>query len=131
MLAHEMHLLVKSLDTCHVSSSIISKFLFLTAADVLCSPVEISHIYRTSDFACYCVETCLPTLYRLACSFRSKCQMCCRESFHLLDDTKSYIAASLSVHWNAAKLSQKPSERTDKHFTFYHAVRLAAHRRIL
>ena len=131
MLSHEMHLLVKSLDTCHVSSSIISKFHFLTAADVLCSPVEISHIYRTSDFACYCVETCLPTLYRLTGSLRCKCQMYDLLGLHLLDHTKSDVAASLSVHRNATKLSQKPSERTDKHFTFYHAVRLTAHRHII
>ena len=131
MLSYEMHLLVKSLNTCHVSLRIVSEFYLLTAADVLCSPVEISHIYRTSDFACYCVETCLPTLYRLACSLWSKCQMCCRESFHLLDYAESDVAASLSVHRNSTKLSQKPSERTDKHFTFYHAVRLTAHRRII
>ena len=102
MLAHEMHLLVKSLDTCHVSLRIVSEFYLLTAADVLCSPVEISHIDGASYFASYCVKTSLPSLYRLACSLWSKCKVYYLLSLHLSDDAENDIAAPFSVYWNTS-----------------------------
>ena len=131
MLSNKMHLLIKSLDTCHVRLRVIGQLHLLTTADMLGAPVEISHVDRTSHLACNGVEACLPTLYRLACSFWSKREMCCRKGFHLLDHAQGYITASLSVNRYATELAQKPSERTYEKFTLYHAVRLSAYRHII
>ena len=127
MLSDKVHVLIKGLNACHVGLCVIRKFNFLSSAYALCAPVEISHVYRTSHLAGNCMEACLPALYRLACAFRSKCQMHYGSPFHLIDDAESHIAASLSVHRNASQLAQKPSERTPEKFSLDHAVRLAAH----
>ena len=85
MLSDKVHLLIKSLNACHVGLCIIRKFYFLSTTDALCAPIEISHIYRTSYLACDCVEACLPSLYWLACSFWSKCKMHNRRALHFVD----------------------------------------------
>ena len=127
MLSDEMHLLVKSLNACHVGFRVISELHLLATADMLGAPVEIPHIHRASYLASDGVESCLPALYRLACSFWSKREMCCRKGFHLLDHAQGYITASLSVNRYAAELAKKPSERTYEKFSLYHAVRLSAY----
>ena len=71
MFSGKMHLLVDLLDACHVGLRIIRKLNFISAAHTLGSPVEISEIYRASHFAGNGMESCLPTLYRLAGAFRS------------------------------------------------------------
>ena len=73
MLSDKVHFLIKSLNACHIGFCIIRKSYFLSAADALCTPVEISHIYRTSYLACDSVETCLPSLHWLTCAFRCEC----------------------------------------------------------
>ena len=127
MFSDKVHFLIEGLDALHVGSCIFSQLDLLAAADALCAPVEISHIHRAANLAGNCVETGLPSLYRLTCSLRCKCKVHYLAGLHFPDDAEDNVAASLSVHRDTAKLSQKPSERSDKHFTFYHAVRLSAH----
>ena len=127
MLSDQVHFLIKSLNACHIGLCVIRKFYLLSAADAFCTPVEISHVYGTSDLTCYGMESCLPSLYRLACAFRCKCQVYHRRLFHFMDDAESNVAASLPVYRYAAKLAEQPSERTPEKFTFYHAVRFSSH----
>ena len=127
MLSDKVHFLIKSLNACHIGFCIICKFYFLSAADALCAPVEISHIYRTSYLACDSVEACLPSLDWLACAFRCKSKVYNRSSLHLIDYAEGYVAASLSVDRNTAEFAQKPSEWSPEKLTFNHAVRLATY----
>ena len=127
MLSDKVHLLIKSLNACHVGFCVIRKFYFLSTADAFCAPVEISHIYRTSYLTCDGMETCFPSLDWLACSFRCERQMYYWSIFHLIDHAKGHIAASLSVNRYAAELAKKPSEWTPEKFAFDHAVWLSAH----
>ena len=131
MLSDEVHFLVESLDACHVGLCIIGKLDLLTAAHSLGSPVEIAHIDGTSDFACYSMETGLPTLHGLACAFRCKCKMYDLLCLHLLDYAESHIASSLSVNRDSSHLAEKPSERTDEQLSLYHAVWLSAYRHVI
>ena len=127
MSSHKVHLFIKSLDACHVGLRIIRKFYFLSTAYAFCSPVEVSHIYRTSNLAGDCMESCLPSLCRLAGSFGCKSQVNDRGSFHFIDDTECYCATSFPVYRYASKLAEKPSERSPEKFTLYHAIRLASY----
>ena len=127
MISYEVHFLVHSLDTLHISSCVIGKLYLVATADAFCSPVEISHIYRTSDLACDSVETCLPALYRLACSFRCEGEVNHLLCLHLPDHAENYIAASLSVDRNSSELAEKPSERSPEKFSLDHTIRLSAH----
>ena len=106
MLSDKVHFLIKSLNACHIGFCIICKFYFLSAADALCAPVEISHIYRTSNLACDSVEACLPSLDWLACAFRCKSKVYNRSSLHLIDYAESYVATSFSVYRDAAELAE-------------------------
>ena len=127
MLAYKLHLLIERLYSCQICLWIVSKLYLVTSADALCAPIEISHINRTSDFACNCMESCLPALYRLAGSFWCQSKVYDLLSLHLLDDTEGYVAASLSVYRNASHLSEKPSERSPEQFSLDHAVWFAAY----
>ena len=131
VLAHEAHLFVHGLDTCHVGSRIICQLDLLSAADALCAPVKIAHIYWASNLAGDGMESCLPSLHWLACAFRCESEVYHRSSLHFIDYTDSYIAASLSVDRYAAEFAEEPSERTPEEFTFLHAVRLSAYRYII
>ena len=71
MLAHQVHLFVESLDPLQIGLGVVCELHLLSAAHMLGAPVELSHIHRTSDLARYCMESGLPSLDRLACSFRS------------------------------------------------------------
>ena len=127
MLSDKVHVLIEGLNACHVSFWVIRKFYFLSTADALCSPIEISHVYRASYLAGDCVETCLPSLDRLAGSFRSKRKMNDRSALHFVDHAKCNIAATLSVNRNTSKLAEEPSERSPEHFSLDHAVWLSAY----
>ena len=127
MLADKVHLLIQCLYALHVCSGIVSQLDLVAAADTLCAPIEIAHVYRTSYFAGDCVETGLPSSDRLACSFRCKCKVDDLACLHLLDDAEDNIAASLSVYRDSSKLAEKPSERSPEQLTLHHAVRLAAY----
>ena len=127
MLADKVHFLIHGLYALHVCSCIVGQLNLLATADALCTPVEVTHVYRASYLACNCVEACLPSSYRLACSFWCKRKMNHLAGFHLLDDAEDDVAASLSVNRYAAHLAEKPSERSPEEFSFHHAVRLSAH----
>ena len=127
MFSDKVHLLVEGLYALHVCSCIICQLNLVATADALCAPVEISHVNRTSNFAGDCVEAGLPSFYRLACSFWSKCQVDYLACLHFLDDTEDNVAASLSINRDTSKLAEQPSERTPEKLTFHHAVRLAAY----
>ena len=109
MLSDKVHFLIKSLNACHVGFCIIRKFYFLSAAYSFCAPVEVSHIDGTSDLACDGMETCLPSLHRLACSFRCKSKVYDRCILHLVDYADGHVASPLSVNRYATELAQKPS----------------------
>ena len=131
MLAYKVHFLVDFLDAGHVCLCIICEFYLLSAADTLCAPVEITEIYRTAEFACYCMEACLPSFYRLAGSFRCKGKVRDFLALHFLDDAEYDIAAALSVNRNSSKFAEQPSERTPEHLSFDHAVRLTTYRHVI
>ena len=131
MFTYELHILVKSLNACHISLCVICEFHLVASADALCSPIEISHIYRTSHLACNCVETCLPSFDWLACSFRCESEMNDILALHFLDDAEGNVAAPFSVNRNASKLTEKPSERAPEHFALDHTVRFATYRCII
>ena len=92
MLADKVHILIHLLYALHVCSCIICQLNLVATADALCTPVEISHIYRTSYFAGDCVEAGLPSFHRLAGSFRSKCQVDYFACLHLFDDAEDNVA---------------------------------------
>ena len=127
MLSDKVHVLIEGLNACHVSFWVIRKFYFLSTADALCSPIEITHVYRASYLAGDCVETCLPSLDWLACAFRCKSKVYNRSSLHLIDYAEGYVAASLSVDRNSSEFAEKPSERSPEKFSLNHTVRLSAH----
>ena len=122
MLTDKVHFLIKSLNACHIGFCIICKFYFLSAADALCAPVKVSHIHRASYLACDSVESCLPSLYWLACAFWCKSKVYNRSSFHFINYAEGYVAASLSVDRYAAEFTEKPSERSPEKFALDHAV---------
>ena len=127
MLSDKVHVLVKSLNACHVGLCIIREFYFLSAAYSFRAPVKISHIYRASNLTCYGMETCLPSLYRLACAFRCEGEVYYRSSFHFIDYAQGNIAASFPVNRYAAKLAEKPSKRAPEKFSLDHTVRLTSY----
>ena len=127
MFSGKMHLLVDLLDACHVGLRIIRKLNFISAAHTLGSPVEISEIYRASHFAGNGMESCLPTLYRLAGAFRSKREVYAWFLFHLLDYAQEHCGGVFPVNRNAAELSEQPAERAFEEFALYNAVRLSAY----
>ena len=127
MLSDKVHLLIQLLYALHVCSSIVCQLYLMAAADALCAPVEITHVYRASHFAGDCMESGLPSFYRLACSFRSEREVYDLACLHLLDYAEDNVAASLSVDRDASKLTEQPSERAPEKLTFHHAVRLAAY----
>ena len=127
MLSDEMHLFVQGLDSGHVRLCVIGKLDLMSAADTLCSPVEVAHIYRASYLTCNCMEAGLPSLDRFSRTFRCEGQMYDLAAFHLFDDAEGYIASPLSVYRYTAKFSEEPSERTPEKFSLDHAVRLSAH----
>ena len=127
MLADKVHLLIKSLNACHICLSIICELYLMAAAHALCTPVEISHVYRTADLTGDSVETGLPTLYRLACSLWCKCKVNDLLCLHLSDYAECYTAASLSVDRNTTHLTEKPAERTYEKIALHHAVRFSSH----
>lgn len=127
MFSDKVHLLVEGLYALHVCSCIVGKFYLLAAADALCAPVEVTHVYRAANFAGDCVESGLPSFYRLACSLRSEREVYDLACLHLLDYAEDYVAASLSVNRDTSELAEKPSERAPEKLTFHHAVRLAAY----
>ena len=131
MLADKVHFLVEGLDALHVGSCIVGQLDLLAAADALCAPVEISHIHRAANLAGNCVETGLPSLYRLTCSLRCKCKVHYLACLHLPDDAEDNVAASLSVNRNTSELTEKPSERAPEELSFYHAVWFATYRYII
>ena len=105
MFADQLHIFIESLNSSHIRLCVFCKLNLLAAADTLCTPIEISHIYRASYLACDGMESCLPSFCRLACSLRCKCEMDYILALHLLDDTESDVAASFSVNWNTSKLA--------------------------
>ena len=127
MLADKMHFLVQRLDSGHVRSCVVSKLYLLSAADALCTPIEVAHVYRTSYLACNRMETGLPSFHRLSGAFRCEGKMHDLAAFHLFDDAEGYIASPLSVYRYTAKFSEKPSERTPEKLSLDHAVRFSAH----
>ena len=131
MFSDKMHLLIEGLDALHVGSCIVSQLDLLAAADALCTPVEVSHVYWASDLAGDCVESCLPSLYRLACSLRCKCKVHYLAGLHFPDDAEDNVAASLSVNRDTSELTEKPSERTPEELSLYHAVRLATYGNVI
>ena len=131
MLSDKVHFLIKSLNACHVGFCVIRKFYFLSAAYSFCAPVEVSHVDRTSNLACDGVETSLPSLYRLACSFRCESKVYDRSLLHLIDNAEGYVAASLSVNRYATELAEKPSEWAPENLSLDHAVRFSSYRHII
>ena len=131
MLCFEMHIFVHGLYACHVCSGVVCQLDLMTTADALCTPVEVSQVYRTSHFACNRMESCLPSLYRLASAVRCKCKVNNLLSLHLLDYAESHIASSLSVYRDASHLAKNPSKRPPEELSLHHAVRLAAYRYII
>ena len=127
MFSDKVHFLIEGLDALHVGSCIISQLDLLAAADALCTPVEISHVYRTADLAGDSMESCLPSLHRLAGSFRCECKVHYLACLHLLYYAEDDIAASLSVNRNTSKLTEQPSEWAPEKLALYHTVRLTAH----
>ena len=114
MFSGKMHVFIKRLDAYHVSFGIICQLDFLTAAYALCSPVEISHIYRTTYFAGNCVKSGFPAFDCLTCSLWCKCQVNDRSPFHFVDYTEYYIASPFSIYRDTAHLAQQPSEWSPK-----------------
>ena len=104
MLSYQMHLFVHSLYSDHIRLCVVSKLDLMSAADTLCSPVEVTHIYRASYFACNCMESGLPPLDRFSRAFRCKGKMYYLAAFHLPDDAQGYIASFFSVHGDSSKL---------------------------
>ena len=98
MLADKVHFLIHCLYALHVRSCVVSQLYLLAAADALCAPIEVTHVYGTSYFAGNCVEASLPSSDRLACSFRSKRKVYYLTCLHFLDHAQNDIAASLSVY---------------------------------
>ena len=131
MLSDKVHFLIESLNACHIGFCVIRKFYFLSAADALCTPVEVSHIHRTSYLACDSMETCLPSLHWLASAFRCECKVDDRRLLHLVDYAECNVAASLSVYRNTSELAEKPSEWTPEKLALDHAVRLSSDRYII
>ena len=127
MLSDKVHIFIQLLYALHIGSCIVSQLDLVAAADTLCAPIEIAHVYRTSYFAGDCVETGLPSFYRLACSLRSEREVYDLACLHLLDYAEDYVAASLPVNRDTSELAEKPSERAPEKLTFHHAVRLAAY----
>ena len=105
MLADQVHLLIQSLYACHIGFCIIGQFDLLATAHTLGAPVEIAHIDRAADLACYSMEACLPSLYRLAGAFRREGKMHDFLCLHLFDDAEGNIASFLPVNRNASELS--------------------------
>ena len=131
MLADEVHFLVHCLDAYYVCSCVVCQLNLMAAADTLCAPVEITHVYRTSHLACDSMETCLPSLDRLTCTFRCECKVNDLLRLHLLDDAESDVATSFSVYRDSSHLAEKPSERAPEKLSLDHAVRLSADRCII
>ena len=127
MLSDKVHVLIKSLNACHVGLWIIRKFYFLSTTNTLCAPVKVSHIYRTSHLTGNCVEACLPSLHWLTSAFWCEGKMYDRGSLHFIDDAERYVASSLSVYRDASELTKKPSKWTPEEFALDHAVWLTAH----
>ena len=127
MLADQVHLLIQSLYTFHISSGVIRQFHLLATADTLGSPVEIAHIDRAANFAGDGVEASLPPLDRLAGSFRSQCKMYDVLFLHLSDDAENDVATSFPINRNPSQFSEQPSQRTPEKFTFDHAIRFSAY----
>ena len=75
MFSDKVHVLIKSLNACHVGFCVIRKFYFLSAAYSLGTPVEIAHINRASHLFCYGVEACFPSFYWFSCAFRCEGEM--------------------------------------------------------
>ena len=131
MLSDKVHFLIKSLNASHVGLRVIRKFYFLSTAYALCTPVEVSHIYRTSYLARDSMETCLPSLHWLASAFRCECKVYDRRLLHLVDYAECNVAASLSVYRNTSEFAEKPSEWTPEKLALDHAVRFSADRYII
>ena len=127
MFAHKMHILIHLLYAVEICSGVVCQLYLLSSSDAFCAPIEIPHVNRAAHFACYSVEAGLPSFYRLACSFRSKSEMNYLLSLHFLDYAEDYIAASLPVYRDSAKLSEEPSHRAPEKFALHHAVRLSAY----
>ena len=127
MFSYELHVLVKSLDACHIGLCVICEFHLVSSADALGAPIKVTHIYRASNLAGDCMEAGLPSLDWFSGTFRCEGQMNDLAAFHLPDDTQGYIASPLSVYRYTAKFSEEPSERTPEKFSLDHAVRLSAH----
>ena len=126
MLADKVHFLIHCLYALHVRSCVVSQLYLLAAADALCAPVEVAHVYWAAYLAGDCVEAGLPSFDRLACSFRSKRKVYYLTCLHFLDHAQNDIAASLSVYRYSTELAQKPSEWSPEKFSLYHAIRLTA-----
>ena len=131
MFSYELHILVKSLDACHIGLCVICEFHLVSSADALGAPIKVTHIYRASNLAGDCMEAGLPSLHSFAGALWSKCKMYDIFALHLLDYAQCYVAASLSVHRDASELSEKPSERSPEHLSLDHAVWLSAYRCII
>ena len=126
MLTDKVHFLIKSLNACHIGFCIICKFYFLSAADALCAPVKVSHIHRASYLACDSVESCLPSLYWLACAFWCQSKVYNGSFLHFVDYAEGNVATSFSVYRYTAQFAEKPSEWAPEKLTLDHAVWLAA-----
>ena len=127
MFADKVHFLIQCLYALHVCSCVVSQLDLVAATDALCAPVEVAHVYRATYLAGDCVEACLPSFDRLACSLRSKRKVHYLTCLHFLDHAQNYIAASLSVYRYSTELAQKPTEGAPEKFTLYHAVWFSAH----
>ena len=126
MFTYEVHFFIHGLYAYHVCLRIICKLDFMTATDALCSPIEISHIYRTAHLSCNSVKAGLPTLYRLSGPLWGKSEMDYRRSFHLIYYAECHLAASFAVDGYASQFPEKPAKWTPEKFSLYHAVRLPA-----
>ena len=126
MLADKVHIFIHLLDACKVCLRVVGKLYFLAATDSLGLPVEVTHLDRATDFTCDGMESCLPSLHRLACTLRCQSQVDDLFAFHLPDHTQHYVAAFLSVDRDASHLAEQPAKRSPEQFAFDHAVRLAS-----
>lgn len=122
MFSCKVHIFVNLLNAGHVSSCIVSELESLSSADMLGAPVKVSEIYRTSYLLCNGMETCLPSLHRLACSFGSDCKMNDIARFHLPYYAENQCGSIFPVNRKSTELTEQPSERAPEELLFYHAI---------
>ena len=71
MLAYEVHLFVHGLDALHVGTGVVGELHLLAPTDMLGAPIVVAHVYCAACLSGDGVETGLPVLDGLACTFGS------------------------------------------------------------